>query len=82
MLAITYAEGSRTGGLQPWIGMGSAKAALESMVRHFAVAVARRGTAATTQAAAGPVGFERTARSTRATRIAGTRGLTRNPRRS
>jgi enoyl-[acyl-carrier protein] reductase III len=43
ILAITYAEGSRTGGLQPWIGMGSAKAALESMVRYFAVAVARRG---------------------------------------
>lgn len=43
VLAITYAEGSRTGGLQPWIGMGSAKAALESMVRYFAVAVARRG---------------------------------------
>ena len=43
ILAITYAEGSRTGGLQPWVGMGSAKAALESMVRYFAVAVARRG---------------------------------------
>lgn len=43
VLAITYAQGSRTGGLQPWIGMGSAKAALESMVRYFAVAVARRG---------------------------------------
>ena len=43
ILAITYAQGSRTGGLQPWIGMGSAKAALESMVRYFAVAVAKRG---------------------------------------
>jgi NAD(P)-dependent dehydrogenase (short-subunit alcohol dehydrogenase family) len=43
ILAITYAEGSRTGGLQPWVGMGSAKAALESLVRYFAVAVARRG---------------------------------------
>src|SRR5438128_3423906 len=41
--AITYAEGSRTGGLQPWVGMGSAKAALESLVRYLAVAVARRG---------------------------------------
>src|SRR3984893_11289517 len=29
IFAITYAEGSRTGGLQPWVGMGSAKAALE-----------------------------------------------------
>jgi NAD(P)-dependent dehydrogenase (short-subunit alcohol dehydrogenase family) len=43
ILAITYAEGSRTGGLQPWVGMGSAKAALESLVRYFAVTVARRG---------------------------------------
>jgi enoyl-[acyl-carrier protein] reductase III len=43
MFAITYAEGSRTGGLQPWVGMGSAKAALESLVRYLAVALARRG---------------------------------------
>lgn len=43
ILAITYAQGSRTGGLQPWIGMGSAKAAVESMVRYFAVTLARRG---------------------------------------
>jgi len=43
ILAITYAEGSRTGGLQPWVGMGSAKAALESLLRYFAVALAKRG---------------------------------------
>ena len=43
VLAITYAAGSRTGSLQPWVGMGSAKAALESLVRYFAVALARRG---------------------------------------
>lgn len=43
ILAITYAPGSRTGGLQPWVGMGSAKAALESLVRYFAVTLARRG---------------------------------------
>lgn len=43
IFTITYAEGSRTGGLQPWVGMGSAKAALESLVRYFAVAVAKRG---------------------------------------
>src|SRR5438874_12173124 len=43
IFAITYAQGSRTGGLQPWIGMGSAKAALESLVRYFAVALAKRG---------------------------------------
>jgi NAD(P)-dependent dehydrogenase (short-subunit alcohol dehydrogenase family) len=43
ILAITYAAGSRTGSLQPWVGMGAAKAALESLVRCFAVALARRG---------------------------------------
>jgi len=43
IMALTYAEGSRTGGLQPWVGMGSAKAALESLVRYFAVALAKRG---------------------------------------
>lgn len=43
IFALTYAEGSRTGGLLPWVGMGSAKAALESMVRYFAVALAKRG---------------------------------------
>jgi enoyl-[acyl-carrier protein] reductase III len=43
IFAITYAQGSRTGGLQPWAGMGSAKAALESLVRYFAVALAKRG---------------------------------------
>jgi enoyl-[acyl-carrier protein] reductase III len=43
VLALTYAPGSVTGGLQPWVGMGSAKAALESLVRYFAVALAKRG---------------------------------------
>src|SRR5437764_5915275 len=43
IFAITYAQGSRTGGLQPWVGMGSAKAALESLVRYFAVALAKHG---------------------------------------
>src|SRR5262249_34707017 len=43
VLAITYAQGSRTGGLQPWVAMGSAKAALESLVRYFAVTLAQRG---------------------------------------
>lgn len=42
IFAITYAQGSRTGGLLPWVGMGSAKAALESLVRYFAVALAKR----------------------------------------
>jgi enoyl-[acyl-carrier protein] reductase III len=43
IFALTYAQGSRTGGLQPWVGMGSAKAALESLVRYFAVALAKNG---------------------------------------
>lgn len=43
ILAMTYAAGSRTGSLRPWVGMGSAKAALESLVRYFAVALAKRG---------------------------------------
>jgi enoyl-[acyl-carrier-protein] reductase (NADH) len=43
IIALTYAQGSRTGGLQPWVGMGSAKAAMESLVRYFAVALAKRG---------------------------------------
>lgn len=43
IIAITYAQGSRTGGLQPWVAMGSGKAAMESLVRYFAVALAKRG---------------------------------------
>lgn len=43
VLALTYGAGSRTGSLQPWAAMGSAKAALESMVRYYAVALAPRG---------------------------------------
>ncbi len=43
ILAVTYATGSRTGSLQPWVAMGAAKAAMESLVRYFAVALAQRG---------------------------------------
>jgi NAD(P)-dependent dehydrogenase (short-subunit alcohol dehydrogenase family) len=43
IIALTYAQGSRTGSLLPWVGMGSAKAAMESLVRYFAVALAPRG---------------------------------------
>jgi enoyl-[acyl-carrier protein] reductase III len=43
ILAVTYAPGSRTGSWQPWVAMGSAKAALESLVRYFAVSLAKRG---------------------------------------
>ena len=42
ILAITYGTGSRTGSLKAWVGMGSAKAAMESLVRYFAVALAPR----------------------------------------
>lgn len=43
IIAITWAPGGRTGGLQPWVAMGSAKAALETLVRYFAVTLAQRG---------------------------------------
>jgi enoyl-[acyl-carrier protein] reductase III len=43
IVAITYAPSARTGSWQRWIGMGAGKAALESLVRYFAVALAPRG---------------------------------------
>ena len=43
IIAITYAPSARTGSWQPWVAMGSAKAALDSLVRYFAVALAQRG---------------------------------------
>ena len=43
VIAITYAPGGQRGTWQPWVAMGSAKAALESLVRYFAVALAPRG---------------------------------------
>ena len=43
ILAVTYAPGARTGSWQKWVAMGSAKAALESLCRYFAVALATRG---------------------------------------
>jgi NAD(P)-dependent dehydrogenase (short-subunit alcohol dehydrogenase family) len=43
IIAITYAPGGQKGSWQPWIAMGSAKAALESLVRYFAVTLAGRG---------------------------------------
>jgi NAD(P)-dependent dehydrogenase (short-subunit alcohol dehydrogenase family) len=43
IVAITYAPGSRTGSWQPWAAIGSAKAAMESLVRYYAVALAQRG---------------------------------------
>jgi NAD(P)-dependent dehydrogenase (short-subunit alcohol dehydrogenase family) len=41
MIAITYS--SNTGSWQPWVAMGAAKAALDALVRYFAVALAKRG---------------------------------------
>ena len=43
IIAITYAPGGHTGSWQPWVAMGASKAALESLVRYFAVALGPRG---------------------------------------
>ena len=43
IVAVTYAPGAQKGTWQPWVAMGSAKAAMESLVRYFAVALAPRG---------------------------------------
>ena len=43
IVALTYAPGSRTGSWQPWVAMGAAKAALESLCRYFAIALAQKG---------------------------------------
>jgi enoyl-[acyl-carrier protein] reductase III len=43
ILALSYTPGAATGGWQPWVGMGPAKAAVESMCKYFAVALARQG---------------------------------------
>src|ERR1700704_4671310 len=42
IVAITFAPGGRFGSWQPWVAMGAAKAAMESLVRYFAVALASR----------------------------------------
>ena len=43
IVAITYAPGAQKGTWQPWVAMGAGKAAMESLVRYFAVALAPRG---------------------------------------
>jgi NAD(P)-dependent dehydrogenase (short-subunit alcohol dehydrogenase family) len=43
IVAITYRPGGLTASWQPYVAQGSAKAALESLVRYFAVALASRG---------------------------------------
>ena len=42
IVAITFAPGGRFGSWQPWVAMGAAKAAMEVLVRYFAVALAGR----------------------------------------
>jgi len=43
IIAISFAPGCRFGSWQRWVAMGAAKAALEVLVRYFAVALARQG---------------------------------------
>jgi NAD(P)-dependent dehydrogenase (short-subunit alcohol dehydrogenase family) len=43
IIGMSYSQSGRTGGWQPWVGMGSAKAALDSVSRYFAVALGPRG---------------------------------------
>lgn len=43
IICITYTPGGSKGSWQPWVAMGSAKAAKESVARYFAVALATRG---------------------------------------
>lgn len=43
MIALSYSQSGKTGGWQPWVGMGPAKAALDSISRYFAVALGRYG---------------------------------------
>jgi len=43
IIGLSYTIGGRTGGWQPWVGMGSAKAAMDSIGRYFAVALGRHG---------------------------------------
>jgi len=43
IIGLSYTRGGITGGWQPWVGMGSAKAAMDSISRYFAVALGRLG---------------------------------------
>src|SRR5688572_13047360 len=43
VVAITYAAGGGTGSWQPYMAQGTAKIALESLSRYFAVTLAPRG---------------------------------------
>ncbi len=43
IVEISYSPSGRTGSWQPWVAMGSAKAAADSLARYYAVALAPRG---------------------------------------
>lgn len=43
IIAISYSPSGLTGSWQPWVAMGAAKAALDSLARYFAVALGPRG---------------------------------------
>lgn len=43
IVAITYAPGRVTGTWRPWVAMGTAQGAVETLCRYFAVALADRG---------------------------------------
>ena len=43
IIGLSYTQSGKTGGWQPWVGMGSAKAAMDSIGRYFAVALGRYG---------------------------------------
>ena len=43
IVALSYSPGARTGGWQPFVGIGSAKAAQQSISRYFAIALGPDG---------------------------------------
>lgn len=43
VIAISYSPSGVTGSWQPWVAMGAAKAAVDSLARYFAVALGPRG---------------------------------------
>lgn len=43
IIALSYTMGAQTGSWQPWVGMGPAKAALDSMCKYFAVDLGCQG---------------------------------------
>jgi NAD(P)-dependent dehydrogenase (short-subunit alcohol dehydrogenase family) len=43
IVAVTYAPGGRSGSWQPYVAQGTAKAAMDSLMRYFAVALAPQG---------------------------------------